>query len=152
MWSSRLAASLLPAAVALTSLCATAAAAGDAATLADLFGADRWRLAGLTVDGETSRPPEGVDATFAVNESGQLAGSVGCNQLVAGAVLTPSGGLDFEPITATLMACPEPAMSLERAFVDALGAVDGYVLGAGEVRLVGPGVEVVFESAAGGPG
>lgn len=142
---------LAPALV-LACLLATAAAAGDAATVADLFGSDRWRLVSLTVDGETMRPEPGADATFAVNETGQLAGTVGCNQLVAGAGLTPSGGIDFEPITATLMACPEPAMSLERAFVAALDDVERYALGDGEVRLTGPGVEVVFASVSAGAG
>ncbi len=144
---SRLAVALL---VALA-LAAPGHTAGDTAGLADLFGTGRWQLASVTVGGETLRPEAGAGSGFLLNELGQLAGSVGCNQMVATAALSPEGRVAFEPIVSTLMACPDPAMSLEQALLAALELVERYELEDGEVRLTGPGAEVVFAAAPSGP-
>jgi len=129
-------------------LAAVALAAGGASTLSDVFGSERWRLVSLTSGGETAELGPGAGAEFVVNELGQLAGTVGCNRLIAGATLTEEGEIAFEPVASTLMACPEPAMSRERAFVSALEALERYEVGEREVRLTGPGVEIVFEVAS----
>jgi heat shock protein HslJ len=132
------------AAILALSLSAPAVAAGDTVTLDDLFGADRWRLVSVTYAGETITFAPDAGAEFVVSELGQLAGTAGCNRLVGTAALGTDGQARFHPVASTLMACPEPAMSHERAFVQALEAVERYEVGEGQVRFLGPGVEVVF--------
>src|SRR5690606_16483641 len=105
------------AAILALSLSAPAVAAGDTVTLDDLFGADRWRLVSVTYAGETIAFAPDAGAEFVVSELGQLAGTAGCNRLVGTAALGTDGQARFHPVASTLMACPEPAMSHERAFV-----------------------------------
>jgi len=138
----------LTAALLVLALLSPALAAGDTVTLEDLFGSGRWRLVSVTFGGTTTTLEPGAGAEFLVNEVGRLAGSVGCNQLIAAAELTPDGEARFEPIASTLMACPDPAMSRERAFVQALEAVERYEATEAQVRFTGPDVEVVFEPVA----
>lgn len=134
--------------LAVLALVGQALAAGDDPTLVDLFGGDRWRLESVTLRGETLTPgPEAV-AEFVIAEDGRLAGSVGCNQMGTRALLTHDGEARFEPTTTTLMACPEPAMSLERAFTTALERVDRFLVAPGHITFSGEGVEVVFVAAA----
>lgn len=138
-------------AAALTSLLGmTAAAQSEPKTLQDLFGSEAWSLVSVTFDGEELSVGAAQDAVFSVNVDGRLAGSVGCNQLIATADLEAGGGVSFGPVTSTLMACPEPAMSLERTLVAALEAVESYGREAGTVTLTGPRAEVVFAQVAPG--
>lgn len=116
----------------------------------ELFGTQHWQLVFLDVDGVTH--PVDEDAVFALNENGRLAGSLGCNQLIASSQISDDDEAAFGPVTSTLMACPEPLMSAERAFVTGLEAVDTYVREGGSVTLTGPAVTIVLEAvgAAGG--
>lgn len=70
---------------------------------------------------------DGVTMRFA---DGQISGRSGCNRFTGAASLTAetvaSGGLELGPIAGTRMACPEPASSIEDAFLAALGQIDGY--------------------------
>ena len=50
-----------------------------------------------------------------------VSGNAGCNRF-NGAVAIDGGSIDFGPLASTRMACPEPAMSVESAY---LGALDG---------------------------
>ena len=70
-------------------------------------------------------------------EAERISGHAGCNRYFA--ARGPAGerptDLRFGPIGATRMACPEPAMSLERRYLDALGAVVGFGFAPGRLRL-----------------
>ena len=60
-------------------------------------------------------------------EEAHVSGSGGVNRFTGTFALSESE-LRFGPLATTMMACPEPAMLLERAFLDALGRVTSYSL------------------------
>lgn len=131
----------------------TALAQSGPIALHDLFGTGTWTVASVTFEGEDASVGAGQESVFVINVDGHLAGSVGCNQMIAMAELEPGGAVSIGPVTSTLMACPEPAMSLERSFVAALEAVESFSREAGTVTLSGPGAEVVFVQVdTGAPG
>ena len=139
-------------AVALTALLALPAwAQSEPMALHDLFGSGTWSLVSVTFEGVEAPVSAAQDTGFTVNLDGSLAGSVGCNQIVATAELKPGGAVSFGPVTSTLMACPDPAMSLERTFVAALEAVESYVREGGTVTLTGADAEVVLTQVPLGP-
>lgn len=124
----------------------TAQAPVGPATPADLFGSSAWQVESVTLAGE----PFALDAEVftelvLAGDLPALTGTVGCNRMTARFELGPEpGAIAFSPIVSTLMACPEPAMSQERAVFDALEAVEAFTRELGRVRLSGPGVEVVL--------
>ena len=59
-------------------------------------------------------------------EAGQVSGCSGCNTYFGGYTEPKSGKLEFQPIIATKMACPQPMMETERAFLSTLRKVNGY--------------------------
>ena len=70
----------------------------------------------------------GADSTFA--------GSAGCNRYF-GRFLTPGGdSLTLGEAGSTMMACPEPAMTQEYRYLQALGNVGRYRMEAGELVLL----------------
>jgi uncharacterized membrane protein len=76
-----------------------------------------WRL----VDLPGATLPEGAEVTFDV-QGDRMAGKAGCNSYFGG--VTVSGeSLTLAPGGVTMMACPEPLMQLEAAFLDRLGQV-----------------------------
>src|SRR5690606_36468332 len=114
----------------------------------DLFGSSAWQVESLTVGGE----PFALDAEVLTelelgSDRPALTGTVGCNRMTAPFELGPGPGqIAFSPIVATLMACPEPAMSQALAIFEALEAVEGFERESGRVRLSGSGVEVVLSA------
>ena len=102
----RLAAGLL-----LLSLLATACAPnGDAASLAGTS----WKLVSY---GSASAPQPAapdVETNLAFGSDGKLNGSMGCNGF-SGNYSVQGEKITFGPITATLMACPDPQMAQEGA-------------------------------------
>lgn len=52
----------------------------------------------------------------------RIAGSAGCNRIIGRAEITGEG-LRLGPLGTTMMACPEPVMAAERAFLDILNTV-----------------------------
>jgi heat shock protein HslJ len=60
-------------------------------------------------------------------EEARVSGSGGVNRITGTFALSESE-LRFGPLATTKMAGPEPAMLLERAFLDALGRVTSYSL------------------------
>ena len=80
-----------------------------------------WRL--VEIDGEKvtfddwRRRP-----TLRLDDEGKFSSSTGCNSLAGAYELTPNG-LRFAPGPMTLMACPPPAQTMERRFIDAMDAV-----------------------------
>lgn len=84
-----------------------------------------WRLASVVdADGEMQTVPEGVEAT-ATFADGAVSGSSGCNRFNAG-YTTGGDRLTIERGMSTLMACPEPQETVEKAFVAALEATQAY--------------------------
>lgn len=80
-----------------------------------------WRL--IEIDGEKvsfddwRRRPQ-----LRLDDEGRFSGSTGCNSFGGTYELNPDG-LRFVAGPMTLMACPPPALAMERRFIDALDAV-----------------------------
>jgi putative lipoprotein len=95
--------------------------------LADRFDDVTWRL--IELDGTTlavSPDMKQPDLRFDPGR-GTAAGFAGCNRF-SGTFQTDGARLRFGPIVATRMACPEPTMQLETAFLGALDATTAYAL------------------------
>ena len=80
----------------------------------------------LTVDGRT------------------IAGRAACNTY-GGEMVVADGGLRFSAMSMTEMACDEPSMAAEAAYVAALGKVRGASRVGDRLTLAGPGVELTFD-------
>ena len=102
-----------------------------------------WKLvSGLDVDGVEASPPS---ATF---ENAVVGGSTGCNHYSA-PVTIDGDSMKIGMIAATQMACAPPADSVERAYLDALGQVDGWRMDGSALVLVnGDGDELLRYEAA----
>ncbi len=83
-----------------------------------------WVLQSRDDGGTTVPVPEGVVVTARFID-GRVAGRGGCNRYSAGYTLD-GDSLSIGPVASTLMACPEPAASLETAFLSALGRTATY--------------------------
>lgn len=64
-------------------------------------------------------PIEGTELTATFTEDGTVSGSAGCNQY-NGSYTLDGDKLSIGPLTTTKMACPEPIMAQEQAFLAAL--------------------------------
>lgn len=91
-----------------------------------------WRLTGLA--GAPLPAGQGRSAVTVNFEAGRVHGFSGCNQFM-GAYRFDGTTLVLGPVGGTMMACPGPAMALERRFLDAFSGVmqvafpqDGLVL------------------------
>jgi heat shock protein HslJ len=105
--------------------------AGSAAGLAGTS----WTLA----DAAALGPQLAADAipTIAFGADGTVSGSAGCNTF-SGTYTTDGASLTFGPLASTKMACAEPAMTVEGAYLTALAGVTGYTIGAdGKLVLQG---------------
>ena len=71
-------------------------------------------------------------------EESRVAGSGGCNRLTGTFALSETE-LRFGPLATTLMACLEPVMQRERAFLAALARVTSYQLDGGTLTLLPTG-------------
>ncbi|MER6788155.1 META domain-containing protein [Streptomyces sp. NPDC000658] len=87
----------------------------------------RWNVDSVTVDGATQRAPDSAHLTI---EDGKAAGSYGCNEFTATAVVE-GGSVRFSDARATRMACAGRPMAFERALAGALadGALTTEVKG-----------------------
>ncbi len=80
-----------------------------------------WRA--LEIDGERLTFGDGQRRpTLKLDDDGKFTASTGCNTLGGNYTLDPDG-LRFIAGPMTLMACPTPSDTIERRFIDALGAV-----------------------------
>lgn len=79
-------------------------------------------------------------------QDGQLSGTTGCNRYF-GSYQLDGQSLTFTPMGSTMMACPEPQMAQEAAFIAALSSVASYTIVGDQLQLTNAeGAEVlVFE-------
>jgi heat shock protein HslJ len=82
-------------------------------------------------------------------EAGQASGSSGCNHY-GGPYTLQGSSLSFGPLASTAMACPEPIMTIESQYLQALAKVDGYTVSSDgkSLTLTGPDVELAFKAEA----
>ena len=80
-----------------------------------------------------------------VFKDGKVSGKAGCNRYF-GTFTLDGKTVDFGPLGSTLMACEQPIMDDERAFLDALdGATKAKVKGK-TLTISGPAGTLVFEN------
>jgi heat shock protein HslJ len=85
-----------------------------------------WQLTSLSVNGTTTDVPDGVVSTLLL-EDGTATGTGACNSFFASYTLDGSS-LTFGPIGSTLVACPEPAATIETGYFALLATVASYTL------------------------
>ena len=131
------------AAVALVGVAGLAACGSDGGGESiDLTGTT-WVLTEL--DGEPLPDGVTVDLTF---DGERVAGSSGCNQYSSAATFE-DGAVSVEPaIASTMMACEQPAMDVEMAYLTALAEVTNYTVEGSTLVLADSG-DVIRASYAG---
>ena len=69
-------------------------------------------------------------------EEGRVFGAGSCNRFMGGYTVAPDGlKLEMSQMASTMMACPDPLMQQEGAYLKALGAVTAYSVNDGVLTL-----------------
>lgn len=101
-----------------------------------------WSL--VSIDGAPL--VDGTDVTIAFDGEG-VAGSAGCNRY-SGSYTLDGDTITFGPFVTTRMACPQPIMQQESAFLTALEGAANVTIANGQLTIVtANGVTLVFETA-----
>ncbi len=103
-----------------------------------------WRP--ITLGNETIPEDSGIFVSFAVG--GGINGRGGCNNFFGSLEQTESG-VQVGPLGATRMACPEPIMSREMAFLEALQKTRGFQVKNYSMRMLDDEGSVLAEFVAG---
>ncbi len=118
------------------------AGAAVVAPAAATFEGPTWQLVSVAdAAGVVTTVPEGVEAT-ATFADGRVSGSGGCNNYSAAYTLD-GDSLTILPGPMTMMACPEPQMSVEQQFMAALAATAAYHSTGDELHLLNADGQVV---------
>jgi len=104
-----------------------------------------WRA--VSVDREAV--PEDVDLQIQFDVDGSIKGHGGCNRFF-GSLQKSESGIEVSPLGSTRMACPEPVMKRETAFLDAIQRTRGFDVSRERVRLLDENNEVLAELVPGG--
>jgi heat shock protein HslJ len=105
-----------------------------------------WQLVAGTVDGQALVLPPDVPVTLVVEGSG-VSGRSACNQYFGEFTLV-DGRVTLGGLGGTEMACEEPIMTLEAAYLGGLAKVDSARMDDETLVLSGPAVELRFERPA----
>lgn len=92
-----------------------------------------WGLTELV--GETLLPDTGISAQF--NSDGTLSGSSGCNQYNGKYTVSGDSITISTPLATTMMACPQPVMDQENAYLKALGEAKTFAVRGDKLTLTG---------------
>lgn len=103
-----------------------------------------WRP--ITLGNETIPEDSGIFVSFAVD--GGIKGRGGCNNFF-GSLEQAESGVQVGPLGTTRMACPEPIMSRETAFLEALQKTRGFQVNNDSMRLLDDEGSVLAEFVAG---
>lgn len=105
-----------------------------------------WVLQRSSIDELAADAPEDarVDLVF---EGGSIAGQSACNRY-GGPYEVDGTSISFGDLFSTNMACDQPLMELESAYLAALGQVGEHEVGAEELVLTGSDVRLVFDVEA----
>ena len=119
------------------------ASGGESHDPADLTGVT-WQLHASTIASLVSDPPQDAIVTLEFAD-GQASGRAACNSYGGAYQAGDDGTLSFESFAVTEMACDEPLMALESAYLAALGQVTGFGV-EGNLVLTGGDVELSFSA------
>lgn len=106
-----------------------------------------WLLASFTSGSDDVAIVPGAAPTLNV-QAGMVNGTTGCNSYFGPVTLGTSGAFSVGILGSTFMACPEPLMSQEHAFLQALERVRFTIVAGDELRMYGPTETLVFQHAA----
>ncbi len=101
---------------------AACATTGSQQSGGDLTG-KAWALTDLG----GNAPLAGTSVTIQFKTDGTLAGSAGCNQY-GGKYTTSGSNITISNVNSTMMACPQPVMDQETAYLKALGEAKTYTV------------------------
>jgi heat shock protein HslJ len=102
-----------------------------------------WQLSSGTVDGASFPVVDDWPITLSV-KGRDIGGRSPCNHY-GGEVVVDAGGSRLEMTSMTAMACEEPVMAAEAAFMAALPRIRGATREGDRLTLLGPGVELAFD-------
>lgn len=125
----------------LLAACAGTAPSASPGGMVDALG--DWQLSAATVDGAPIPVLPANPITMTV-EGTRVGGRAACN-LYGGDITIVAGELRFGDMVMTEMACDEPAMRSESAFLAAMARVRGASRDGDRLTLVGPGVDFVWD-------
>jgi heat shock protein HslJ len=124
--------------------CGTDSPASSGGGMVDATG--DWQLTSGRVDGAAF--PVVADSPITMTVEGmRIGGRSACNAY-GGEIVVDGGRVRFEQMSMTEMACQEPVMAAEAAYLAALGRIVGAALDGDRLVLTGPGVELDFERLA----
>lgn len=103
----------------------------------------RWRP--ILVGGDTIPDDSGMFIQFEVD--GSIKGHGGCNGFF-GSLEQKESGIGVGALGATSMACPEPVMSRETTYLDAIQKTRNFDTGSADMRLLDEENEVLAEFVA----
>ncbi len=104
-----------------------------------------WLLTAGTVDGQQLTLVADAPVTFVV-EGSNVSGRSACNQYFGQFALV-DGHVSLSGLGGTEMACEEPIMTLEGAYLAGLAKIDAARMDGDALVLTGPGTELRFERA-----
>jgi heat shock protein HslJ len=116
-----------------------------------------WRLLAIELEGEDAlTPTDDAEPMLSFSSeadptgSRRFGGSGGCNRIMGSYDAGRTGRMAIARGPAmTMMACPEPVMSLEQAFVSALETVSAYVIDGDRLSIEFGGGVLRLERVAG---
>jgi len=103
----------------------------------------QWTLDASSMASLAGEVPAGAIGTIAF-EDGQASGRAACNSYGGAYDAGDDGSLSFESFAVTAMACEAPLMTLESAYLEALGAVTGFGVD-GKLTLRGDEIDLTFD-------
>jgi len=103
-----------------------------------------WRP--IMVANEAIPEDSGIFVSFEVD--GSIKGRGGCNNF-SGSLQRTESGIEIGPLGATRIACPQPIMSRETAFLEALQKTKGFQVNNDSMRMLDDEGSVLAEFVAG---
>jgi len=108
--------------------------------------AGEWRLTAGTADGTVLPIVPGSEPTLTVTDD-KASGRAGCN-IYGGTITSDGDRVSFSALQMTEMACDEPRMASESAYLAALAVVATTRRTGSELRLTGPLVDLQYTAVA----
>ena len=105
-----------------------------------------WVLQRASIDELIEGAPEDARVDLLLDD-GQASGASGCNRYM-GSFQTDGSAISFGTLGGTQMACAQPLMDLEAAYLTGLGAVTEYEVSTDELVLSGDDVRLTFDAEA----
>jgi heat shock protein HslJ len=143
--TSRRAVALIPLLPLVLVACAQGSSTGGGTDPSALQGSD-WVLDPSSIAGLVDQVPPGAEITIAFAD-GRVSGKAACNSYGGDYAAKDDGSMAFGPFAVTLMACDEPTMMLEHAYLATLAGVQAFALD-GDLVLTGDGADLRFTSQA----